>query len=190
MGEKQHERKVLVPGRTITLARALGNQFLILRALRKIETLEADAKARIEIINKRKAARVSALSDLIRKRTRSLLNFFFRNHYALTERGQKKTAHIEGGDCEWFEGNWSIEVSDEKAAIAWLEKIKEEKALRRTVELNKTYLHDNPDLVEKTPGIRRVQKPMHFLRFPGTRTRVEHSPVDDTITIVIPKKKE
>ncbi len=185
-----NKRVVLMQRRNVVLRQVVRNLISINHTLGLIEKIETGAREKIEAINSRTTLRVSKLTDRLREKAKPVLHYFLRNRETLTEGGVKKTAHIEGGEFMWFEGAWSIKVHNLDAAISWLEKHQKEEALRRSVELNKTFLLANPDLVAKVPGLERVQNPLHILRFPDVRTKIEHDPQSGIITIVTPKKKK
>lgn len=172
------------------LSRAMQSQYALAKLLVRMELLSARAKARKARIDTETEEALKELRAKIEPRARTLFEFYRAQREALPASASGTIARTEAGVCEWYPGADSIEVTDEMAAIAFLEKMEEEVALRRRVELNKEYLLEHQELIPSIPGIRLVQKPKRILRFTDTKARIEVPEESGTMEIVFPKKKQ
>jgi phage host-nuclease inhibitor protein Gam len=183
------EKKPMPPRPLRDAQQAAERQSRLQKTLCQMEAVETRAKLRIERINRAKTLKLQALASKARMYALPLISFFLKHHAELSH--GTKTARLDHGEMQMSEGVWQIEVTDEAAAIAWLEKHKKKDALRYLPpELDKEYLHAHPDLIAQVPGIERIRKPKHILKFAGTDTKIEHSPETGRLTIVTPKKKD
>jgi len=172
------------------LTRAVQSQYVVAKLLVRVEMVTARAKARKARIDEETEVVLKELRAKIEPRVRTLFDFYASQRAELLASSSGTVSKTPAGECEWYPGADSIEVIDEAAAIAFLEKMEEEKALRRKVELNKEYLLEHPELIPTIPGIRKVKKPKRILRFGDTRVRVELPDESGTMEIVFPKKKK
>lgn len=172
------------------LTRAVQSQFMVAKLLVRMEVISMRAKVRKARIDEETEATLKELRTKIEPRVRTLFDFYASQRDELPASSTGTIAKTPAGECEWYPGAESIEVTDEEAAIAFLETMGEEKAIRRKVELNKEYLLEHSELIATIPGIRKVKKPKRILRFGDTKVRVELPEESGTMEIVFPKKKK
>ena len=175
---------------SVRLRKAVSRQFAIAKLFIQMETIETRAKTRIKKINEDKTARLDVLKRRVQQYIGPVLHFFETERGNLASNETGTVAKTEGGKCEWYPGANSIEVHDESAAIAVLKSLGFKDALRIKTELNKEYLLEHPEIVEKVSGIEIVQKPKRVFSFEGTKVRAEISDDTGQWVIVFPKKKQ
>ena len=171
------------------LTRAVQSQYMVAKLLARMEMVTARASVRKTRIDEETEAALKELRAKIEPRARMLFAFYDSQRGDLPASSTGTIAKTPAGECEWYPGADSIEVFDEKAAIAFLEQKGEEGAIRRKVELNKEHLLANKQLVAAIPGIRIAKEPKLILRTEGTKARIELS-AEGVIGIVFPKKKK
>lgn len=172
------------------LSRAVQSQYALAKLLVRMEVISARAKARKMRIDQETEEALKELRAKIEPRAQKLFEFYRAQRDVLPASASGSIAKTDAGACEWYPGADSIEVTDEKVAIEFLEQIGEKEALRRKVELNKEYLLEHRELIPSIPGIRLAQKPKQILRFGDTKVRIELPDESGTMEIVFPRKKQ
>jgi phage host-nuclease inhibitor protein Gam len=187
------ERKVLVPRRIRSLTQATKRQLRLRELLQKYENLELQRRARMAAIEDKFVTPIEKIKAQIEKLVRPFITYV-ESHRTVLSGGTPDASKVrlEGGSFEWSPGKDFVDIFDEKKALESILEL--EKAhpdiVRRSVEINKQYLHDHPELIKQLKGVRWSKRPAHVLRFDDTNPRIEHSENEDSITIVIPKQKK
>jgi phage host-nuclease inhibitor protein Gam len=139
------------------------------------------------------APKIEKLKREIEKISRSLIDYVQAHRAELSGRwSDAKRIRFESATFEWSDGKDSVDVFDEEKALASILKLEKRhpNIVRRSVEINKIYLHDHPELLEKIEGVRWKRRPLHIMRFDPNEPKIEHSPDNDSISIVVPKQKK
>ena len=187
MGTKVVPRSIRTAVAATTRVLRLGN------LVREYEHQELRRKEEHDAIETAYASRLTKLKGAIEKLTREIIDYAERHRTALSGGKDVSKVRLDTGSLEWSPGKPFVEVFDADTALASilrLEKKGHPDIVRRTVEINKQYLHDHPELLKKIRGVRWSRRPAHILRFEDTQPRIEHSPDDDSVSITFPKQKK
>lgn len=186
------EGPVIIPQHMRDVVRDHAQMAQHIRAIRRDHTALAQ---KMQELKERFGLRIAARAARMLALGKGIFFYAMEHREELLLNGKKVYDLPRGGSIEWEHTQPALEVDDEEAAVALLERLNLRDCINYQPTVDKTALKaklkERPELIKKLKGMRLASKEMFRIRFPGLDERVE-CPVNEPeqIDLAQPRKKK